>query len=99
VPGEALEGPQVYLPTAFTPNGDRLNEKIKPICVGISRFDYFRIFDRFGKLIFETNKMGEGWDGYYKGKRQSSGNYISTVKVKDITGKEYIKTSNLLLMY
>jgi gliding motility-associated-like protein len=96
---KAMEGPQVYVPTAFTPNGDRLNEKIKPICVGISRFDYFRIFDRFGKLIFETNNIGEGWDGYYKGKRQSSGNYISTVKVKDVTGKEYIKTSNLLLMY
>jgi len=96
---KAMEGPQVYLPTAFTPNGDRLNEKIKPICVGISLFDYFRIFDRYGKLLFETNKIGEGWDGYYKGKLQSSGNYISTVKVKDINGKEYIKTSNLLLMY
>lgn len=96
---KAMEGPQVYLPTAFTPNGDRLNEKIKPICVGISRFDYFRIFNRYGTLLFETNKIGEGWDGYYKGKRQSSGNYISTVKVKDVTGKEFIKTSNLLLIY
>ena len=96
---KAMEGPQVYLPTAFTPNGDRLNEKIKPICVGISRFDYFRIFNRYGTLLFETNKIGVGWDGYYKGKLQSSGNYISTVKVKDVTGKEYIKTSNLLLIY
>ncbi len=96
---KAMEGPQVYLPTAFTPNGDRLNDKIKPICVGISRFDYFRIFNRYGTLLFETNKIGEGWDGYYKGKRQSSGNYISTVKVKDVTGKEFIKTSNLLLIY
>ena len=94
-----MEGPQVYLPTAFTPNGDRLNEKIKPICVGISRFDYFRIFNRYGTLLFETNKIGEGWDGYYKGKRQSTGNYITTVKVKDVTGKEFIKTSNLLLIY
>ena len=96
---KAIEGPQVYLPNAFTPNGDRLNDKIKPICVGISRFDYFRIFNRYGNLLFETNKMGEGWDGYYKGKRQSSGNYIATVKVKDVRGKEYIKTSNLLLIY
>ena len=96
---KAMEGPQVYLPTAFTPNGDRLNEKIKPICVGISRFDYFRIFNRYGTLLFETNKIGEGWDGYYKGKRQSTGNYITTVKVKDVTGKEFIKTSNLLLIY
>jgi len=96
---KAYVGPEVYLPTAFTPNGDRLNEKIKPICVGISRFDYFRIFNRYGTLLFETNKIGEGWDGYYKGKRQSSGNYISTVKVKDVTGKEFIKTSNLLLIY
>jgi gliding motility-associated-like protein len=96
---KAMEGPQVYLPTAFTPNGDRLNEKIKPICVGISRFDYFRIFNRYGVLLFETNKIGEGWDGYYKGKRQPSGNYISSVKVKDVIGKEYIKTSNLLLIY
>jgi gliding motility-associated-like protein len=96
---KAVDRSQIYLPTAFTPNGDRLNDKIKPICVGIIRFDYFRIFNRYGVLIFETNKIGEGWDGYYKGKRQSSGNYISTVKVKDVFGKEYIKTSNLLLIY
>ncbi|MBX7206329.1 MAG: gliding motility-associated C-terminal domain-containing protein [Bacteroidia bacterium] len=56
-----------YVPNAFTPNGDLLNEGFKPIgCM--PEFYHFMIFDRWGEMVFETTDYNESWQGYYKGK-------------------------------
>ncbi len=62
-----LENCSVYLPTAFTPNGDGLNDIIKPYLVGMKSLKRFAIYNRFGNIVFLTQKEGEGWDGTYKG--------------------------------
>jgi gliding motility-associated-like protein len=61
-----------YVPSAFTPNTDGLNDYLKPIAVGIKEFRYFRIYNRWGQLIFDLKSNAKGWDGVFKGKPQSS---------------------------
>lgn len=70
------KGPDMYMPTAFTPNGDGLNDIFKPTNVGIKQINYFRIYNRWGQLLFSTNRMNEGWDGTFGGVRQPAGVYV-----------------------
>jgi len=84
---KVYEGPNYYVPNAFSPNGDGLNDIFRPIPVGIQSTIYFRVFDRFGSLMFETNKWMEGWDGTYKGKKASSGTYVWMIKGMDKNGR------------
>jgi len=65
---------RLFIPNAFTPNGDSLNETFKPIGLSIfsgsdnSQLKYdFKIYNRWGQMIFETNDVKKGWDGTYKG--------------------------------
>ncbi len=77
---KVYDGPTYYIPNAFSPNGDGQNDIFRAIPVGISNTTYFRIFNRFGELMFETNQWLKGWDGTYKGKPQPSGSYVWIVK-------------------
>ncbi|MBK8787217.1 MAG: gliding motility-associated C-terminal domain-containing protein [Chitinophagaceae bacterium] len=57
----------IYVPNAFTPNNDSRNDLLKPFMIGIKELVYFKIFNRWGELVFETKNITEGWDGRYKG--------------------------------
>jgi gliding motility-associated-like protein len=70
------KGPDIYMPTAFTPNGDGRNDLFKPTNVGIKQINYFRIYNRWGQLLFSTSRMNEGWDGTFGGVRQPAGVYV-----------------------
>ena len=63
---------EVYVPTAFTPNGDGLNDFLHPILFGIKQVHYFQVFNRLGQKLFESNKPLPGWDGTFKGIPQLS---------------------------
>lgn len=54
-----------WIPNAFTPNDNDINETFKPKAIGVHDYT-FLIFDRWGKKLFETNDSNTGWDGYYK---------------------------------
>ena len=82
-----FDGPAYYLPNAFSPNGDGRNDIFRPTPVGISSTLYFRIFNRYGKLIFETNQWMAGWDGNFMGKPQQTGTYVWALKGKDRKGR------------
>lgn len=75
----------VYVPNAFTPNKDGLNELFVPI-IGGSRpaTYYFAVFDRWGELIFESTKIGEGWDGTFKNTQSPNGVYSYRIYVKEV---------------
>ncbi|HEV8508204.1 MAG TPA: T9SS type B sorting domain-containing protein [Chitinophagaceae bacterium] len=63
----------LVIPSAFTPNQDGKNDKIKPLINGCKILELtFRIYNRWGQLIFETNEIGAGWDGTVIGVTQSS---------------------------
>ena len=56
-----------WIPDAFTPDDDALNDEFLPIVIGVVNYD-FEIFDRWGERIFKTNTISQGWNGKYKGK-------------------------------
>jgi len=70
---QILKNPGYYLPSAFTPNGDGLNDVITPYIVGMKSLKGFSIFNRWGNRVFYTTKYGESWDGKYGGTVQPVG--------------------------
>jgi gliding motility-associated-like protein len=79
-----------FLPTAFTPNHDGLNDRFKPIIYNVGEMKY-QIFSRWGELIFEGNESDEGWDGTFKGEMVQLGNYLIHVTYSYASGKHSIK--------
>jgi gliding motility-associated-like protein len=57
----------IYVPNSFTPNNDGLNDILRPFMIGIKELSYFKIFNRWGQLIYQTSKIQDGWDGRFKG--------------------------------
>jgi gliding motility-associated-like protein len=95
---KVYSGPAYYIPNAFTPNGDGLNDVFRPVPAGIARTEYFRIFNRFGETIFETNQYLKGWDGTYKGKKQPIGAYVWIIKGIDRDGKKIELKGTVMLV-
>jgi gliding motility-associated-like protein len=90
--------PDVYLPNIFTPNADNLNDVFRPIALGIRSLEGFTVFDRWGNTMFTTSQIGKGWDGNYKGTKQSSGSYVWQISATDYTGKRILRKGNFVLV-
>ncbi len=56
----------IFVPNTFTPNNDGLNDILRPVMYGIRQLNYFRVYNRWGQLIFETHDVSKGWDGKQK---------------------------------
>ncbi len=80
---KVYDGPTYYVPNAFTPNGDGMNDIFRAIPVGMSNTTYFRVFNRYGNLMFETTQWLKGWDGTFSGKPQPTGTYVWMVSGTD----------------
>ncbi len=91
-------GPAYHVPNAFSPNGDGLNDIFRVVPAGISNTEWFRVFNRFGQLVFETNQWLKGWDGTFKGKKQPMGNYVWMLKGTDKNGKVIEMKGTVLLI-
>lgn len=90
----------LYVPTAFTPNGDELNDEFKAFGTALDEehFEMF-IYDRWGKIAFHTTDINEGWDGTYKKNKEfPEGVYSYRVYCMDIYGNEYEKTGTFVLI-
>ncbi len=79
--------PHIFVPTAFTPNKDGKNDVFKFLAVGITNIEYFRVYNRWGQLVFSTTANESGWDGTINGKEQNTGVFVWMVKGTDFTGK------------
>ncbi len=79
--------PYVFVPTAFTPNNDGLNDVIRPIAVGIRNINYFAVYNRWGERVFYTTANKQGWNGIHNGKPQTSGVFVWMLQAVDYTGK------------
>ncbi len=69
-------GPELYIPTAFSPNNDGKNDYLAPFPVGVKKLNFFRIFSRWGEVVFSTSELGRGWDGRIGGKQAPLGVYV-----------------------
>lgn len=88
----------IYIPNAFTPNGDGLNDYLKPVLMGIKELKYFRVFNRWGEVVFQSATDKPGWNGIHKGKQQASQTYVWMVEGIGIDGKTVTKKGSCLLI-
>jgi gliding motility-associated-like protein len=86
------------MPTGFTPNGDGKNDYFKPFMVGITNLTYFRVYNRWGQLMFSTAKLNDGWDGRVTGGEQPSGTYVWMVQGTTRDGKVITKKGTVTLI-
>jgi gliding motility-associated-like protein len=91
-------GAMVFVPNAFTPNGDGKNDKVRPIAAGMKRIEYFNIYNRWGQLVFSTQIDGQGWDGTIGGLVQNTGVFTWAVKAIDYKGKAYFSKGTVTLI-
>lgn len=68
----------VYVPSAFTPNNDGINDSFKPVVIGNLSFFEFTVYSRWGEIVFRTNEPGKGWDGRRKGYLQDNNTFVWT---------------------
>ena len=86
------------IPTAFTPNGDGKNDGLPVRVIGYIELNNFKIYNRFGELIFTTKKLNDRWDGTYKGSFQPTGAYIWMAEGKDIKGNLIKDKGSIILL-
>ncbi len=88
----------LFVPSAFSPNGDGLNDFLKLLSVGYAKVNYFRVFNRFGEAVFQTNDILKGWDGNHKGKKADIGTYFWVMSVTDRFGKDEMIKGDVTLI-
>ncbi len=91
-------GPEIYIPSGFTPNGDGKNDLLRPVTVGISKLNYFTIYNRWGQRVYSTTELNKGWDGTYNGEPQPSGTYVFQAEGIDYLGKRVYKKGTAVLI-
>lgn len=89
---------EIYVPSAFTPNNDGLNDVLKPILAGIKTLKIFSVFNRFGQVVFTTTVPGKGWDGTLNGIKQDSGTYVWIAEGIDYKGNLLVRKGTTVLI-
>jgi gliding motility-associated-like protein len=91
---------EMYLPNAFSPNGDNENEVISIYYGSMQCIRTFElhIYNRWGEVVFETTSPVASWDGSYKGKVEGTAVFTYYMKAELITGTEIVKKGNISLM-
>jgi gliding motility-associated-like protein len=89
--------PDIFVPTGFTP-GLNIDNIFRPILVGISSLQFFRVYNRYGQLVYSTSSTETGWDGTVNGKPQPSQAYVWMVQGTTYLGKTIFKKGTVVLM-
>ena len=92
--------PIVQIPTAFSPNNDGVNDFFHPLIIGIVENADFRIYNRWGELIYQSkDAYSEGWNGKYKDEPQEIGVYVFVFNCNAaVTGTGYNFKGNVTLL-
>jgi gliding motility-associated-like protein len=93
-----LKEVKIYVPTAFSPNKDGLNDYLKPIPAGIRELKYFRIYNRWGQLVFDLRTNEIGWDGNINGVAQGTGVYVWMAEGVGVDNNIYRGKGTVLLV-
>lgn len=89
--------PYLYLPNAFSPDNDGVNDILYVRGIYIEELE-FLIFDRWGNLVFETRDQSIGWDGTYNGKKLDPGVFAYYLKIVCYNKVNYVKKGNITLI-
>lgn len=88
----------VLVPKAFSPNGDGMNDQVFAYPAGLRQLEFFRIFDRYGRLVFETRNPALGWNGKYKNTELPMEVYHWVARGVDFKGNTVLREGNILLI-
>ena len=88
----------VFMPKAFTPNGDGVNDVYHVTALAGFKIVSFTIFNRYGAKIFSTTDAKIGWDGTTLGQPQETGEYIYYLEIKNPSGKKINRRGSILLL-
>jgi gliding motility-associated-like protein len=89
---------EIYVPKGFSPNGDGNNDKIFPRLVGVRTLTYFKVYNRWGQLLYQTSNINEGWDGTFRGTKQPMETYVWIAEGVDIDNNSIKRTGTFLLL-
>lgn len=89
--------PDIFVPNAFTP-GKASNSIFRPIPVGIATLQYFKVYNRWGQMVYGTSAMGQGWDGRVNGKLQDVGTYVWMAQGISYMGKTIFRKGTMVLI-
>jgi gliding motility-associated-like protein len=90
--------PDIYVPNAFTPNGDGKNDMLRAIPVGIKLFNSFTVYDRYGHTIFTTTNASNGWDGKNNGGILNTGGFVWVASGVDFNGRDIFRKGSVLII-
>jgi large repetitive protein len=95
-----IPGTDIFVPQGFTPNNDGQNDRLFPILAGMRQLNYFKVFNRWGNMIFSTNSAtpAEGWNGVYLGAAQPTGAYTWIAEAVDLQGRVVRRTGTVMLL-
>lgn len=88
----------VYLPSAFTPNNDNLNEDFGVIGYVTVQYYLMRIYSKWGEMIFSSNDITNKWDGKFKGKNMPNGSYLWTLTYVNRSGRKFYEQGTVMLI-
>lgn len=94
---KVLKSIDIYVPNAFTPNNDGLNDILKAIPAGIKNFIGFSIWNRWGQLVFTTSDPNTGWNGLWKNSLQD-GVFVWVAEAIDYNGNKISRKGTVLLI-
>lgn len=89
---------EIYVPTAFTPNSDGRNDYLHPIFRGVAEVRIFRVFNRWGQILFEGKTELPGWDGSFKGLPQPPQAVVWMLECVGLDGAVYSKSGSSVLI-
>jgi gliding motility-associated-like protein len=89
---------EIYVPTGFTPNSDGKNDMLRPVLMGVKELIYFRVFNRWGQLLFESQKASWGWDGRLNGIPQQTSVVVWVAEALGSDGKKYVRKGTSALL-
>jgi gliding motility-associated-like protein len=95
---KTVKSVEMYVPSAFTPNHDGLNDVLRPTLMGIKQLYYFRVYNRWGQLLFETKTDRTGWDGTMKNAPLPTQVVVWIIEGLGVDGRVYSKKGTTTLV-
>ena len=92
-----IKEPNLFHPSSFTPNNDGLNDIFKVFGQFTAQVE-FKIFNRWGELLFITDDLDKGWDGTYKSNAMPEGTYVFRAYLTDQAGRTSERSGTILLL-
>lgn len=89
---------EIYVPTAFTPGGNGINDYLRPTLMGFIKVNYFRIYNRWGRMLFQMQSDRPGWDGKVNGQPAELQTVVWMIEAVDVDGEVHRRQGTTVLI-